>query len=257
MRMTFGILALVAAAGSASAADTIATATLLSSSAANVATQGTTVVDPSARYSNVTNFSGSAFSHGGAAVQAGNTITRLVADDINMIAALPTVTQITFSVTNLNTVPVVARPRLRFYAADGPAGTPGTLLGGFSFAPISFGANSVNLFFFNPSATANFALPLNFWAAETFDNNTGATGATLAQMNNLGQGIFNPVDVGISGDLAFQTQAAGSFFANLPAGATFNFGGAPAANFGWEIVPAPASMALLGLGGLVIGRRRR
>lgn len=251
MRMTFGILALVALAGSASAADTISTATLLSSNPVGTATEGTTVVDPAARYSNVTSFTGSVFNNGGSA----GGITRLVADDIHMNAALATVTKITWSVTNLNTVAVSARPRLRFYAADGPGGAPGTSLGGFSFNPISFGASSVNLFFFNPSASAAFALPQNFWAAETFDN-VGTT-TTDAQLNLLGQGLFNPVDVGSSADVAFQTTAAGSFLVNNPAGSTFNFGGSPVANFGWEIVPAPTSLALLGLGGLVAGRRRR
>ena len=76
-----------------------------------------------------------------------------------------------------------------------------------------------------------------FWAGVTFDNNNGTTGMTAAQLDNMGQGLFDPPDVGTSADLAFITNAAGSFFTiSNPAGALFNLGGQPAANFGWEFV---------------------
>jgi hypothetical protein len=254
MKTLFGAAVLAAIAGVASADIHVGDAQLKASWTAGEALNSTRVVDPWARYSNVTNFTGQGSVNGGAAT--GNAITRLEADDINMTAALPTVTNIVFSVLNLNTLGgVSARPRLRFWAADGVSGGPGSLIGGFTFNPITFNANSANLYFFNPSATANFALPQNFWAGMTFDN-VGGT-ASVAALNNLGQLIFNPVDVGSSADVFFETTAAGSNFVSNPAGSFLNFGGNPAANFGWEFVPAPSSLALVGLGALVAGRRRR
>jgi hypothetical protein len=215
-----------------------------------------------ASYSNIDTFSGSAYSNGGAA----GGITRMVMDDLSF--ALPylagqNISSFTFSVTNLNTVAVSARPRVRFWLANGAGGAPGTYYSspaavGYSFNPISFGANSVGLFtgnigpgFLQPAAGQTL------WAGITFDN-VGAT-ATDAQLNNLGQGIFGPPVVGSSQDTFFQTTAAGSFFGtNAPAGALTNFSGAPVANFGWEFnVPTPGSIALLGMGGLLAARRRR
>src|ERR1043166_6933527 len=62
-------------------------------------------------YDNTLNFSGQVYLNGGAANQAGNTITRLVADDITPLsgyAGMPIQT-ISFSVGNLNPVAVSAR----------------------------------------------------------------------------------------------------------------------------------------------------
>jgi hypothetical protein len=220
---------------------------------------------PGASYSNIDTYTGSAFANGGSQNQSGNTITRLVMDDLTF--ALPylagqSFTSFTFSVANLNTVAVSARPRVRFWVGDAAGGSPGTYYNaiGYTFNPISFGANSVGLFtgtigpgFFQPAAGQVL------WAGITFDNNVGATGATAAQLDNLGQGIFNPPAVGSSSDTFFATTGAGSFFnTNNPAGSQSNFGGNPAANFGWEFnVPTPGSIALLGMGGLLAARRRR
>jgi hypothetical protein len=72
--------------------------------------------------------------------------------------------------------------------------------------------------------------------------------------------------VGSSQDRFFQTTAAGSFFpTNNPAGTALSLGNDPSdpfspppANFGWEIVvPSPAGLAVLGMGGLMAARRRR
>src|SRR5262249_15967293 len=143
------------------------------------------------------------------------------------------VTQITWSVVNGNSVAVSARPRLRFYQDN--AGAPGTLINGFSFNPISF-APGANFFFFNPTA-GQVPIPPNriIWAGETFDDNTGTTGATAAQLDMLGQSEFNPPTTGTSNDVIFQTTAAGSFLASNPAGATTNFGGTPPANLLWQM----------------------
>ena len=198
-------------------------------------------------YSDINTFSGSAFSNGGATLTAGNTITRMVADDITLAGTPPyAVDGFTFSVANLNATIVSARPRVRFYYADGTGGAPGTYITGYSFNAISFAATTVGLYTATgltfPSVTSS-----NIWAAITFDNNTGATGATLAQLNNLGQGLYTPPDIGTSTDELFRTTAAGSFLVNNPAGTitASPFAGAPVANFGWEITPvAPVPVVI-------------
>lgn len=205
------------------------------------------------RYENIANFSGSALANGGAS----GGITRLVADDISRTgAAGEALTEFTFSVANFNTTAVSARARVRFYAADGAGGAPGTAIAGYSFNPISFASGSVALF------TTGFlaggaAMPVNFWAGITFDN--VGTGISDAQLSLLGQGIYGPPTLGSSTDTAFQTNLAGSHLVNNPVGSQFNFQGSPPANFGWRVstAPAPGAMALLGLGGLAAGRRRR
>lgn len=244
-----GLIVLVAVPALAAAAEEpVLTARVLSTVPIGIARGGVaspTAVDPLAIYSNVTTFSGSSFANGGAANQGGNEISRLVADDTTF-TTLPGVSNVTgfkFTVANLNAVAVSARPRVRFYRADGPSlgaglpNAPGTYIAGYSFNPISFPASTVQIFTAGP--VAGFAVVAGgtetIWCGITFDNNTGASGATQAQINNLAQGIYNPVDLGSSVDVMFQTTAAGSFTANSPAGSGFNFGGTPVANFGWEL----------------------
>lgn len=222
-------------------------------------------------YANATTFGGQGLPNGGTADQAGNLITRMVMDDITpdpQYAGL-SVNSIVFSVFNGNATAVSARPRIRFWNADGPGGSPGTYFAGangnvgFTFSAISFPANGTQLFNFDPNGTPNtFLMPSStFWVGLTFDNNTGATGATQAQMDLLGQLYFNPPTVGSSTDNVFVTTSAGSFFGvSNPAGALFNNGGTPVANLGFQfsVVPEPSSMALLGLTALAgIGLRRR
>jgi len=191
-------------------------------------------------YSNVTSFLGQGFANGGAALQGANTITRLVADDLtpNGVGAGTDVTQIKFSVANFNAVPVTARARIRFWLDNG-SGAPGAYYSvpaavGFSFNPFAFGPGVTILT--GTIAPGQFTMPgVLFWAGITFDDNNGTTGATLTQMNNLGQGLFDPPTVGTSADMAFQTTAAGSFFTTAnPPGTVFNLGGNPITNFGWE-----------------------
>jgi hypothetical protein len=216
-------------------------------------------------YSNVTHFTGIAWAAGGADVVAGNAITRLVADDLTFSGLWPgqNILGFQFSVANLNTVAVSVRPRVRFWHADGVTGGPGTYYTGnigYTFAPITFGPGvtvvtaTVGPGFLNPAGT--------MWAGITFDNNTGATGATVDQLNNFGVGLFNPPTVGSSTDRLFATDAAGSFFApNNPAGTFVHFNANPMANAGWSFraVPEPGTMIALaaGLGVLAAHRRRR
>ncbi len=224
-------------------------------------------------YSNVGTFTNTGFVNGGATAATANT-TRLVADDINPITIGAAVTGFKFNVTNFDSATFTARPRVRFYAADGTGGAPGTYITGFSFNPISFtGLSSVTFDTGVLAAASQFTLPTSnngrFWAGMTFDN-LGAT-ATLAQLNNLGQGIFEPPTIGSSDNsLFFVTTAGGSFVGNNPIGTLSTITGA-ASNFGWEftttggtpvVVPEANTVALLGAGlaplaGIVVARRRR
>lgn len=192
-------------------------------------------------YSNVINFLGAGFPNGGAALQAGNTITRLVADDLtpNPIYAGIDVVSFSFGVVNFNSVPVTFRPRARFWYADGGGGLPGNYydqpgLIGFTFNPVTMNGGAATVFTANVTA-GTFQMPgVTFWAGVTFDNNVGTTGATAAQLDNIGVALFDPPTEGTSTDVLFQTAAAGSFFApDNPVGATLNFSGNPVANAGW------------------------
>jgi hypothetical protein len=194
-------------------------------------------------YSDTTTFTGSGFADGGATVIAGNDITKMIADDITVAPGFAgaTVSSFTFSVANFNTSAVTAKPLVRFYSNDGTSGGPGTLLGAIGFTPISFSAGTVGLFTFTGSNLFTVPTSGTFWAGITFDDNTGTTGATAAQLNNLGQGLFNPPTVGSSQDSFFVTTSAGDFSASNPAGVFDFFGGNPVANFGWSFSGAAAT----------------
>lgn len=200
-------------------------------------------------YANVTNFLGSAFANGGAAVLSGNAITRLVADDLVPAGGFGglNVAGFSFSVANFGASATTARARVRFYLPDGAGGGPGTYFTGFSFNPIAF---PVGVTLYSTTLAGQMTMPAGaFWAGMTFDNNTGGTGATAAQLDLLGQGIFDPPTVGSSADNMFVTTAAGSFTTSNPAGAFSNFGGNPPASFGWKFdadLPVPAAPSTWG-----------
>ncbi|GAB4129996.1 MAG: hypothetical protein Fur0036_16780 [Fimbriimonadaceae bacterium] len=201
------------------------------------------------------------YAPGGATDQAGNIITRLIADDLDLVDAFAgqQITGFSFTLVNANTTQVSFRPRVRFYGLPGTTGTQlGNVLAGFTFSPVTMAANSATTFTATIGPGLNVPADYFLWAGFTFDNNLGATGATAAQLDNIGWAISSPT-VGSSDDIFFQTTTAGSFFANNPTGSYFNFGGNPAANFAFSItaVPEPASMIALGAGLLAMLRRRR
>ena len=220
-------------------------------------------------YSNETNFTGYSFSNGGATTAKKNTY--LIADDINTLAGSggQSVVSLDFSLANTSTVAISVSPTLDFYAANGTGGNPGTLLASDPLSSISV-PSGVGLYTYAPGGTI-FTLPTSgsFWAGITF---TSAT-ATAAQLNKIGQGIFNPPVVGTSQDLLFESTATGTFGASNPAGAQYAspFGGAPVANFGWQFLvntpaisaaPEPSAWAglaftALGLGALCVRARKR
>ncbi len=247
-----GALALAALAGTASA-DIVTSATRAWEaplSEVGKGTFGTRAPSPGSTYSNIDNPTGFFVSPGGTAAGA----TKVLSDLLVMTAPnLPT--KVSFSMVNNNLVSIACRPRIRFWAADGVAGAPGTLIGGFSFNPITTNGQTANSFFFDASALG--VLPTNVWVGMLFDN-VGTT-ATTAQLNNMGILAYDPPAVGSSADSDWLSTAAGSNFVANPAGAirVSPFAGAPVANYYYEIAPAPGSIAILGLGGLVAARRRR
>ena len=217
-------------------------------------------------YSNVTTFTGQAFAAGGTAAGGGGSITKMAADDLNLLAGSVgrTVNSFTFSVANLNTTTVSARPIVNFYANNGASGGPGTLLASITFNAVSVAASTVSLFTFSPGSTI-FTIPSStIWAGMMFDNG-GTSTATATQLNNFAQGIFDPPTVGSSGDQFFLSTNAGPTGSN-PAGTFSFFGGNPHANFGWALsgpalaaVPETGStmlMLMVGVAGIVTLQRR-
>jgi PEP-CTERM motif len=217
-------------------------------------------------YNSTTNFTGQTFLNGGASLQGANAITKVVADKIIMAPSSGglTVSSFTFSVANTDVVAISARPRVRFWQTDGVGGSPGTLITGVSFNPITFTANNTGLFV----ASFSFFIPANgeIWAGITFDNFSGTSGATIAQLNNLGQGLFDAPTVGSSDDSHWISAGAGSNNTNNPAGTLTSspFGGSPVANYGWKFAiaaspaPEPGTMVLFAIGSVsVLVKRRR
>ncbi|MFZ2236582.1 MAG: hypothetical protein WBP11_12445 [Dokdonella sp.] len=247
--MKFRVLALAISAvistSAFAASDQPATAHAIATMAMGKAQQvapSPEALDATAFYSNVTTFLGQAFANGGAAVDpsaAANTITRLLCDDITYNGAVArSLSGFRFSIANLNAGVVTARPRIRYY--QDAANAPGAYITGSTFNPIAFPAGVTTY----QTTVTTFAFPgtgpaVKVWACITFDNNGVAapTGATVAELNNLGLGIFNPPDRGSSADQYFLTTANGSFLSNNPPGAIGTLVGTTA-NFGFELLDA-------------------
>lgn len=215
-------------------------------------------------YDNTVNFSGAGYNQSGAAMGGGSTIGSMVADDITVGAGDggKAVDGLTFSSANFNAVNVSAVPVVQIWSADGAGGNPGTLLTTITFAALTLASGSAQLWTFDPGpATTLFTVPGNgtFWAGVTWTDGGGTTGITAAQLNNVGQALYNPPVVGTSQDVFFQTTtggvpSGGSIPGNNPTGTDFFFGGTPVANFGWQflspsVVPEPSTLVLSSVAG--------
>ncbi len=268
-RKMFGALALVAIAGSASAdvlCTDVHTAFTIPLDQLKSGVFGTRA-SPGAIYSNIDNPSGFFVAQGGSTSVTGG--TKVIADLTTSVGNLAPIsgtqtglTKFTFSMVNNNSVSVSCRPRIRFWANDGPGGTPGTALLGVSFNPITVPANSASGLFSDFSTFAwggGFgAIGGQIWIGMLFDG-AAPSSITNAQLNNMGILAYNAPTVGSSADTDWLSTTAGSNFQNNPVGAVRNspFLGSPVANYYYELAPTPGSLAILGLGGLIAGRRRR
>lgn len=193
------------------------------------------------------------------ALGAAGGATKVVADDTTPVGG-GILNEFTFSVSSLNTVAVSARPRVRFWQADGAGGGPGTLIAGFSFNPITFNPNTLNVFTTGQTLAANnIALPnATMWWGMLFDNLNGST-ATNAQLDLLGQIVIDPPSLGsTNGQLMWEATATGSNFVPNPVGANITLAGVPS-NLLWEyqVVPEPTSIGLVLVGAVALLARRR
>jgi len=195
-------------------------------------------------YSNLDNFLGLGVMNGGAALIGTNTITSMVADDIQLeaIANGGTCDAIGIAVANFSAGSIAARLGMRFYAANGAGGAPGTILQALTFNALAFPPGVVGL----NGPIPTFTVPANgkLWVGLLFDDSNGTLGTEIAELNSLGAGLFNPPTAGSSADLLFDSGVAGTFLQNNPPGSTGNFGGPPVANIGLELqvtpIPEPA-----------------
>ena len=223
-------------------------------------------VDPNSIYSNITNDTIFGLSFGSNAgpdpSDSSNTITRLIADDLQPDAPFPTtgytIIGYRFNVVNLNSAAVSARPRIRFYLPDGADEKPGTYIGGNTLNPISFPAGGTIIYSSGTLATPIVVPAGNafIWAGITFDNNGGTTGATANQLNSFGQSVFDPPNRGVSRDIFFSTTSPGSFAEDNPAGIIGNSLIGPPANFGWELIIAGPTAASVSISGRVSNGKR-
>jgi len=216
-------------------------------------------------FQNSTAFSGQGVTQGPSGQVSGFQTDHLLADDLHLDPAAAPGSPINFfraSIANFNSADASVEPLISFFANDGTNGGPGTLLAAFAFNPITVPAGAGGFFSFAIPAANQFPIPANgvIWAGESFDNGGGAT-ATNAQLENFGQLAFNPPTIGTSADNVFLSTNPSDGFSSNPAGSQGNFGGAPIANFGWELraaVPEPTTMGVMGLIGLsMLARRRR
>jgi hypothetical protein len=211
-------------------------------------------------YNSLTTYLGAAALNGGTANISGNLTTRLVMQDITpdptQVGRM--MTDVRFTVSNYNSVDVTVRPRVGFWNADGPGGSPHTFISGFNYdVPTAIPANNIIIL----GVVPNGVLVPNgkFWAGLYLDDNFGTTGATITQMNMMGQGLFDPPVVGTTTQI-YQSAVAGEYVGmSAPSG---TISGVSGYSLGWQIettpVPEPAGLTLLGflLIGVHFARRR-
>jgi hypothetical protein len=193
-------------------------------------------------YSNISTFSGSAFTFGGtfSGTQPAGTsglTTAMSCDDLSLNPGDPngsyTLNEVSFSASNVSAVDVTAAPSLLFYDQ-----ASGAIIDGVVFNPVTIPANSVQLFTANLSSLSPpIAFPLdangeaNIWMCQIYDDAGGTTGASLGDLDSLGAGLCDPPTVGSSPDNIYLSDTPILSYVPLPSGIQGNFGGSPVANY--------------------------
>ncbi|MEO8629034.1 MAG: hypothetical protein ABI612_13165 [Betaproteobacteria bacterium] len=187
-----------------------------------------------------------------AVTQNGNTIANMDLDDIHVATGFAgaTVTQFSFIASNPNGIALVARPVVAFWAADGIGDAPGTFLTSFTLpdTALASGATVLN------SAVSGLIIPDDgkFWAGIAYDDHSGATGATAAQIGLLGALLGGPPRVGNSdaNRAFFISPRAYPFAIDNPSLLTFKV--SSPLNYGWAFratpVPEPTLALLVAVG---------
>ena len=183
----------------------------------------------------------------------------MIADDLNLTGG-GAVTQFTVDIVNGNSSAVTFQPVFPFYENNGSSGGPGTILGDIFTPDITFSAGENELVTFDVAGIGLVVPSATIWAGLVFSN-SGTPATTAAELALLGQGTYNPPDVGSSLDRYFLGSSTNApFNGSNPSGSITNFGGSPVANFGWEIVVPEPSSAVVGaiiFAGMTLRRRRR
>jgi hypothetical protein len=185
--------------------------------------------------------SGVTYENGGATNMAGNTVTRLLADDITPLASLigGDVRELRFTAVNIGVTPVFARINFRFWFDNG-GGLPGNYYdvpADVAFADdynVAIGVNFLSISI--PAGT--FKLPAGpMWCGISYDDHDGTLGSTAAQLDKLGQAVSGAAAIGTTNDGGFLTTGAGEFSGvDSPAGAALNPVGGPHFNLALELV---------------------
>ena len=202
-------------------------------------TSSTADIPKDALYSNITTIE-YPIPNEGAKDRGGNIITNMVADSLGFAGGKSPygIKQVFFTCTNLNPADVSVRVHLRFYEADrGDSAWPGTYIAGYTFDPIKIPAYGISLYSVNTDPSILKTNKSAIYAGLIYDNNNGATGATIDQLNQLGQGMFNPIDVGNSTDNIFVTDSSGQYDSSDPVGRVYGFMPVQI-NPGWQLISA-------------------
>lgn len=193
----------------------------------------------------------------GSSIASGARTTNLIADDIRVAdgyggLAVSRVTATVYMPTYTNETLFQPQARMRFWAADGVDGGPGTFLSGLTQI-ISLASNTRTDIVFTASNSSQplFVLPTNgrFWAGITFD---GGTTYTDAQMNRPGLVIPTAAAVGSSTNQGFRAPGSGGNYlgVNNPSGTYFTFNGLTT-NFTWAVETFTAPTSSTGASGFL------
>jgi hypothetical protein len=218
------------------------------------------VISPSAQgYSNVTTFTGYAtgtgtgdatvpFNVASASIAGNGRHTGLMIDHLALTGSTPfQIDSIKVAIVNLNAANVTCTIELDFY--QNTSSKPGAWINGFYTSSAVTIPNGLYIVTFILASSWSLNTT-DIWAGLSYYAN-GGTQASLAELNNMGAGFYNPVNLGTSADNLFVSTVAALGNVSTPAGTVYSspFSSFSAiANMGWEfvkLVPLPISIEYL------------